>query len=127
MAKLIVLGVIETMWNSCDLKAFIIFDTNCDKVLKSYAQSALTPRHERRWITANNKYCLLKFKSKGSRDGSRTAATSKMELLVIIVNGIQPLTIITKCSILDVAAALDPPLGRCSQRYNYHFFQCQAF
>ena len=34
--------------------------------------------------------------------GSRTAATSKMERLVI--------TIITKRSILDVAAVLDPPL-----------------
>ena len=44
------------------------------------------------------------------RGGSRTAATSKMELFVIIVNGFQPLTIITKCSILDVAAVLDPPL-----------------
>ena len=94
MAKLIVLGVIETMWNSCDLKAFIMFDTNCDKVLKSYAQSALTPRHERRWITTNNKFSSF--------------------------------FIVTKCSILDVAAALDPPLGRYSQRYNYHFFQCQA-
>ena len=41
---------------------------------------------------------------------SRTAATSKMEVFVIIVNGFQPLTIITKCSILDVAAVLDPPL-----------------
>ena len=30
---------------------------------------------------------------------------------MIIVNGFQPLTIITKCSILDVAAALDPPLN----------------
>ena len=40
--------------------------------------------------------------------GSRTAATSKMELFVIIVNGFQPLTIITKCSILDVAGVLDP-------------------
>ena len=39
-----------------------------------------------------------------------TAATSKMERFVIIVNGFQPLTIITKLSILDVAAALDPPL-----------------
>ena len=29
---------------------------------------------------------------------------------VIIVNCFQPLTIITKCSILDAAAALDPPL-----------------
>ena len=44
------------------------------------------------------------------RGGSRTAATSKMELFVIIVNGFQPLSIITKCSILDVAAVLDPPL-----------------
>ena len=44
------------------------------------------------------------------RDGSRTAAASKMERFVIIVNGFQSLTIITKRSILDVAAALDPPL-----------------
>ena len=50
------------------------------------------------------------------RRGSRAAATSKMERfvkmerVVIIVNGFQPLTIITKRSILDVAAALDPPL-----------------
>ena len=41
-----------------------------------------------------------------SRGGSRTAATSKMELFVIIVNGFQPLTITTKCSILDVTAVL---------------------
>ena len=45
------------------------------------------------------------------RGGSRTAATSKMECFVIIVNGFQPLTIITKRSILDVAAVLDPPLS----------------
>ena len=45
-----------------------------------------------------------------SGGGSRPAATSKMELFVIIVNGFHPLTIITKCSILDVAAVLDPPL-----------------
>ena len=44
------------------------------------------------------------------RDGSRTAATSKMECFVIIVNGRKPLTIITKHSILDVAAVLDPSL-----------------
>ena len=41
--------------------------------------------------------------------GSRATATSKIECFVIIVNGFQPLTIITKHSILDVAAALDPP------------------
>ena len=33
-----------------------------------------------------------------------------MEHFVIIVNGWKPLTIITKNSILDVAAVLDPPL-----------------
>ena len=43
------------------------------------------------------------------RGGSRPAATSKMECFVIIVNGVQPVTIIPKHSILDVAAALDPP------------------
>ena len=45
------------------------------------------------------------------RGGSRVAATPKMECFVVIVNGFQPLlTIITKHSILDVAAALDPSL-----------------
>ena len=44
------------------------------------------------------------------RSGSRAAATSKIGHFVIIVNGFQSFTIITKCSILDVAAALDPPL-----------------
>ena len=47
----------------------------------------------------------------GIRGGSRAPATSKMERFVIIVNGFQPLTIITKRSILDVAATLDPPQG----------------
>ena len=47
---------------------------------------------------------------KSHSGGSRTAVKSKMELFVIIVNGFQPLTLITKISILDVAAVLDPPL-----------------
>ena len=52
--------------------------------------------------------------------GSTAAATSKMERFVIIangwkrfviiVNGWKPLSFITKHSILDVVAALDPPL-----------------
>ena len=45
-----------------------------------------------------------------SKGGSRDAATSKMERFVIIVKGFQTLTINTKRSISDVAAALDPPL-----------------
>ena len=44
------------------------------------------------------------------RDGSRAAAKPKIERSGIIVNDFQPLTIITKRSILDVSAALDPPL-----------------
>ena len=34
-----------------------------------------------------------------------------MEHFVIIVNGFHPFTIITKSSIMDVTAVLDPPLG----------------
>ena len=65
------------------------------------------------------------------RGGSRTAATSKMECFVIIVNGWKPLTIITKHSILDVAAVLDPPLimvsiitiyTKCSGDYDYDYY-----
>ena len=44
------------------------------------------------------------------RGKSRPAVTFKMERFVIIVNGWKQLTIITKRYILDVAAALDPPL-----------------
>ena len=62
-------------------------------------------------------FCIVKiidecFQPKDApfRGKSRAAATSKMERFVMIVNGFQPLTIITKRSILDVAAALDLPL-----------------
>ena len=55
------------------------------------------------------------------RGGSRAAATSKMECFVIIVNGFQPLNIITKHSILDVAAVLDPPLP-LKDDINTHFY-----
>ena len=44
------------------------------------------------------------------RDGSKAAAKSKIERFVIIANGWKPLTIIKNRSILDVAAAVDPPL-----------------
>ena len=45
-----------------------------------------------------------------TRGGSRTAATSKVELFVIIVNGFQPLFIISKIFTLNVAAVLDLPV-----------------
>ena len=47
-----------------------------------------------------------------TRDGFGAAAASKIDCVVIIVKGWKPLTIITKRYILDVAAALDPPLNR---------------
>ena len=50
---------------------------------------------------------------KTHRGRSRATATSKMERFVVIVNGFQPLTIITKRSILAVAAVLDPPPIKC--------------
>ena len=52
----------------------------------------------------------MKLFAKIFRDGSRTATTSKVERFVIIANRWKPLTIITKRSILDVAAVLDPSL-----------------
>ena len=48
----------------------------------------------------------LKHHHQNIRTGSRTVATSKMEHFVIRVNGWKPLTVITKSSILDVAAVL---------------------
>ena len=41
-----------------------------------------------------------------TRNGSRTAATSKVELFVIIVNGFQSLTVIKKSATFDIAALL---------------------
>ena len=62
-------------------------------------------------VTTLALFSISDAKTASSKSGSRTAATSKMEFFVIIVNDYQPLTIITKCSILDVAAFLDPPLS----------------
>ena len=46
-----------------------------------------------------------------------------MELFVIIGNGFQPLTIITKCCTLDIAAVLDPPLFVVKGNNNKILFQ----
>ena len=56
-----------------------------------------------------------------------------MERFVIIVNDWKPLTIITKRSILDVAAVLDPPLLVCDlEPYEYFWMDicrslCDSF
>ena len=51
-----------------------------------------------------------------------TAVTSKMESFVITVNGFKPLTVITKLSILDVAAVLDPPMICVHYIYIYYIY-----
>ena len=65
------------------------------------------------------------------RGKSRAAVTFKMERFVIIVNGFQPFPIIIKRSIVNVAAALDPPLQfiasldvSCSFKYRPLFPKC---
>ena len=72
---------------------------------------------------------ILKLRGLITTGGSRTAATSKMEHFVITVNGFQPLTIITKRCILDVAAVLDPPLITMQYELflaHFHNFSCIA-
>ena len=58
---------------------------------------------------------------------SRTAATSKMERFVIVVNGLKPLTSIIRCSILDIAAVLYPPwvslATECTFNFNRRFLK----
>ena len=54
-------------------------------------------------------FCVLVLIEVYNRDRYTTAATSKMVYFVIIVTGWKSLTIITKSSILEVAAVLDPP------------------
>ena len=54
-------------------------------------------------------YSFIIFENR-FRGGSKTAAISKMERFVIIVNAFQPFTIISEHSILDVTAVLDPSL-----------------
>ena len=44
------------------------------------------------------------------RDVPRTPATSKMKFFVTLVNGFQPLTNVTKNSMLDLAGVLETPL-----------------
>ena len=72
-------------------------------------------------------YRYLKYVEiqKDFRGGSRTAAKSKMELFVIIVNDGKLLTIITKCFILNVAAVLDPLLDLKCYLESYENFRLE--
>ena len=76
----------------------------------SVISSVLTATKMSPFSIFSSKFYRKKWKYYITRGGSRAATTSKMEHFVIIFNGFQPLTIIAKRSILDVAAALDPSL-----------------
>ena len=78
------------------------------KILIYYLLHVVNFEYQGRWDRVN-------------RDGSRAVATSEMEHFVIIVNGFQPLSIITKRSILDVATALDPPLVNSYNMLQGHY------
>ena len=75
---------------------------------KKYISEAVETQFES--FPAPLRYCIS-GKLHTVRGGSRTAATSKLERFVIIINGWKLLTIITKRSVLDVAAVLDPPMN----------------
>ena len=72
-------------------------------------------------VQKDNSLKCKRIVSNLSRGGSRAATTSKIECFVTIVNGFQPLIIITKHSILNVAAALDPPLLSLFERNQSYF------
>ena len=75
--------------------------------VKTMAKGSLSPLES---LDKVPKHCICQLQMLYPRGGSRVAAASKMECFVIIVNGVQALTITAKHSILDVAAALDPLL-----------------
>ena len=81
-----------------------IYDCQCRSLVSEWFSFAVERVDEMYGRTVSVVYLVH------TRGGSRTSATSKMEHFVIIVNGFQPLTIITKRSILDVAAVLAPSL-----------------
>ena len=87
-----------------------IEESNLPEMKKQEKITKIVAPHILKYLPHFEVLQLRHMKLLRSRGGSRAAATSKMERFVIIVNGFQPLTIITKRSILDVAAALDPSL-----------------
>ena len=73
-------------------------------LLKAFYKSPIDDLYSKDMLLT---YAKVMIKNRG---GSRADATSNMECFVIIINGFQPLTIFTKRSVLDVAAALVSPL-----------------
>ena len=83
-------------------ECFLLLD-RYKMIISANQKSQIHEDHERNMVIPQMRHYF-------SRGGSKTAATSKVELFVIIVNGSRPLTINTTNSNLDVAAVLDPSL-----------------
>ena len=95
----------------------VILLTNCIKLVKYNLMP--TWYRKARAKSASTNFTWLYFVFPNSFwGGSRTAATSKMERFAIIVNGFQPLAIITKRSISDDAAVPDPSLSFVFSNFN---------
>ena len=106
--------------NNIETSAFVLktkYDidkSDLEKKIPDISRLVKKTNYNAKIIEIEGKIPSISCSATTSRGGSRTAATSKMEHFVIINNGWQPLTIITKSSILDVAAVLDPPLTSAS-------------
>ena len=85
-------------------KFFKTFNKKCVHATKHFTVKPVKPKIRNKEIENKNKK-----QGETPRGESRTAATSKMDHVVIIVNDWKPLTIITESTILDIAAVLDPP------------------
>ena len=89
-------------WYNVDIKAELVTDTN-----KYFDNLNRLP-----YIRSTSWWLFWSiFIVNVDAGGSRTAAKSKVKLIVIIVTDFQPLTIITKSSTLDVVTVLGPPLS----------------
>ena len=92
-------------------------------VTKRQFNSHREERHKQRYPCRNMILFNLTFnenvrKKKKLIDQHLQNLFNTFKILLIIVNGWKPLTIITKRSILDVAAALDLPLDKLYKIFN---------
>ena len=74
--------------------------------MMSYVNMTAMSRTNTKGVLSKELTRRMKKEKGNTRGGSTIAATSKMEHLVIIVNGWKPLTIITNSFILDIATVL---------------------
>ena len=133
MTVVIFLMIVTTSRFDCvKITTRIIVQSNCSELLFLYQRVIIHKYEELQLLNfKSNVFSYLSYDTFKIvlRGGSRTAGTTKMERFGITVNGWKPLTIITKRSILDAAAALDPPLvlPTFSEFFNRRFYIVNRF